>query len=314
MLYFGWKLKNMTFKPADFNQQPVSKIEVEERQISVFNTEGKNIDHSVVESFGEEWLKFNQFTKEDIELIGAQYFDIVGEDIANKNTYALDIGCGTGRWAKYLSTRVGFVEAIDPSDAVFAANKLLQDVPNIRISKASVDNIPFADETFDFAMSIGVLHHIPDTQQAMKDAVKKVKIGGHFFCYLYYNLDSRGFLFKTIFQISALFRKIVCKLPSGLKKVVCDLIAILVYMPFVLLTRFFNFIGLKKLALKIPLSDYANKSFFIIRNDALDRFGTSLEQRFSKIEVIAMMENSGLTNIVVSTGTPYYHAVGKRIF
>ena len=117
-----------------------------------------------------------------------------------------------------------------------------------------------------------------------------------------------------IFQISALFRKIVCKLPSGLKKVVCDLIAILVYMPFVLLTRFLNFIGLKKLALKIPLSDYANKSFFIIRNDALDRFGTSLEQRFSKIEVIAMMENSGLTNIVVSTGTPYYHAVGKRIF
>ena len=303
----------MNFKFADFNQQAVSVIEVEKNQIRVFDTEGKNIDHSVVESFGEEWLKFNQFTQADIDLVGAQYFDIVGKDIANENTYALDIGCGTGRWAKYLSTKVGFVEAIDPSDAVFAANKLLEDVPNIRISKASVDNIPFADETFDFAMSIGVLHHIPDTEQAMKDAVKKVKIGGHFFCYLYYNLDSRGILFKSIFQISAFFRKIVCRLPSSIKKVVCDLIAIFVYMPFILLTRFLNFIGLRKLALKIPLSDYANKSFFIIRNDALDRFGTSLEQRFSKIEVIAMMENSGLTNIVVSTGTPYYHAVGKRI-
>ena len=303
----------MNFKFADFNQQAVSVIEVEKNQIRVFDTEGKNIDHSVVESFGEEWLKFNQFTKEDIDQVGAQYFDIVGEDIANKNTYALDIGCGTGRWAKYLSTRVGFVEAIDPSDAVFAANKLLQDVPNIRISKASVDNIPFEDETFDFAMSIGVLHHIPDTQQAMKDAVKKVKIGGHFFCYLYYNLDSRGVLFKSIFQISAFFRKIVCRLPSGIKKIICDLIAIFVYMPFILITRFLNFIGLRKLALKIPLSDYADKSFFIIRNDALDRFGTSLEQRFSKIEVINMMENSGLTNIVVSNGTPYYHAVGKRV-
>ena len=303
----------MSFKPADFNQKAVSIIEAEEKQISVFNTEGKNIDHLVVESFGEEWLKFNQFTQADIELVGAQYFDIVGEVIANKNTYALDIGCGTGRWAKYLSTKVGFVEAIDPSDAVFAANKLLEDVPNIRISKASVDNIPFADETFDFAMSIGVLHHIPDTQQAMKDAVKKVKIGGHFFCYLYYNLDSRGILFKSIFQISAFFRKIVCRLPSSIKKVVCDLIAIFVYMPFILLTRFLNFIGLRKLALKIPLSDYANKSFFIIRNDALDRFGTSLEQRFSKVEVVTMMENSGLTNIVVSSGTPYYHAVGRRL-
>ena len=297
----------------DYNQKPIEIISTNNRNISVFNTDGKNIDKEVVESFGEEWLKFNQFTQADIDLVGAQYFDIVGEDIANKNTYALDIGCGTGRWAKYLSTRVGFVEAIDPSDAVFAANNLLQDVPNIRISKASVDNIPFADETFDFAMSIGVLHHIPDTQQAMTDAIKKVKIGGHFFCYLYYNLDSRGILFKSIFQISAFFRKLVCKLPSGIKKVVCDLIAIFIYVPFILLTRFLNFIGLKKLALKIPLSDYADKSFFIIRNDALDRFGTSLEQRFSKIEVIAMMENSGLTNIVVSSGTPYYHAIGKRV-
>ena len=297
----------------DYNQKPIEIISTNNRNISVFNTDGKNIDKEVVESFGEEWLKFNQFTQADIDLVGAQYFDIVGEDIANKNSYALDIGCGTGRWAKYLSTRVKFVEAIDPSDAVFAANNLLQDVPNIRISKASVDNIPFADETFDFAMSIGVLHHIPDTQQAMTDAIKKVKIGGHFFCYLYYNLDSRGILFKSIFQISAFFRKLVCKLPSGIKKVVCDLIAIFIYVPFILLTRFLNFIGLKKLALKIPLSDYADKSFFIIRNDALDRFGTSLEQRFSKIEVIAMMENSGLTNIVVSSGTPYYHAIGKRV-
>ena len=297
----------------DYNQKPVEIISTNNKNISVFNTDGKNIDKEVVESFGEEWLKFNQFTQADIDLVGAQYFDIVGEDIANKHTYALDIGCGTGRWAKYLSTRVGFVEAIDPSDAVFAANNLLQNVPNIRISKASVDNIPFANETFDFAMSIGVLHHIPDTQQAMMDAVKKVKIGGHFFCYLYYNLDSRGILFKSVFQISAFFRKIVCRLPSCIKKVVCDLIAIFVYMPFILLTRLLNFIGLNKLALKIPLSDYDDKSFFIIRNDALDRFGTSLEQRFSKIEVIAMMENSGLTDVVVSNGTPYYHAVGKRV-
>lgn len=71
--------------------------------------------------------------------------------------------------------------------------------------------------------------------------------------------------------------------------------------------------GLKKLALEIPLSDCTNKSFFIIRNDALYGFGTSLVQRFSKKEVITMMENSGLKNIVVSTGTPYYHAEGRKI-
>lgn len=45
---------------------------------------------------------------------------------------------------------------------------------------ASTDNIPFNDETFDFGMSIGVLHHIPNTQKALRDCVKKIKMGDTF--------------------------------------------------------------------------------------------------------------------------------------
>ena len=63
----------------------------------------------------------------------------------------------------------------------------------------------------------------------------------------------------------------------------------------------------------MPLSAYHNKSFFIIRNDALDRFGTRLEQRFSAKQIVEMMENAGLTNIVISHGAPYYHAIGKKL-
>jgi SAM-dependent methyltransferase len=240
------------------------------------------------------------------------YFDILTDDIINKNTYALDIGCGTGRWTKYLSNRIGFIEAIDPSNAVLAADYLLSGVDNVRIAKASVETIPFDDETFDFAMSIGVLHHIPDTQQAMIDCVKKVKKGGYFYCYLYYNLDNKGFIFKSLFHISNFFRKIVSRMPAGLKRFSCDLMAIFFYMPFVLTARLFNLIGLKKIARKIPLSDYANKSFFIIRNDTLDRFGTRLEQRFSKNQVEELMRRSGLENIIISPASPYYHAVGRK--
>lgn len=296
----------------EYSINPIEIIETDNQKISVFSTDGKNIDKGVVEAFGEEWLKFNKFSEVDIEQFGNQYFDIVDDSIINKSSYVLDLGCGSGRWAKYLAPKVGFIEAIDPSNAVFAANKLLKNVNNLRITKATVDNIPFADNTFDFAMSIGVLHHIPDTQQAMNDVVKKVKVRGHFYCYLYYNLDRRGVFFKLIFKLSTLLRLLVCKLPSVLKKFVCDCIAVLIYMPFILLTRFFYSLGLKKLGDKIPLNDYANKSFFVIRNDALDRFGTSLEQRFSKKEIIQMMTNAGLTNIVVSNGTPYYHAVGRK--
>lgn len=295
-----------------YKDQPLNYAKATNREIAVFSTEGDNIDAEVVKSFGDEWLKFHDFSDEIIDGIAKEYFDILNDQVVNKNSYALDIGCGTGRWTKWLTKRAGFIEAIDPSNAIFAADKLLGKIENVRLTKASVETIPFKDETFDFAMSIGVLHHIPDTQQAMKDCVRKVKKGGYFYCYLYYNLETRGWWFKTLYWLSDLIRKVVCKLPTGIKKIVCDVLAIVIYMPLVLWVRFLVLIGLRKIARRMPLSAYNNKSFFVIRNDALDKFGTRLEQRFSKVQVESMMRNCGLDNIVISPLTPFYHAIGKK--
>jgi ubiquinone/menaquinone biosynthesis C-methylase UbiE len=295
-----------------YNQEPIQVVKAKHKEINVFSTDVENIDAKVVAAFGEEWLKFNSFDEKTINKIAAEYFDIIDEKIVNKNTYAIDIGCGTGRWSKYLSKYAGFVECVDPSQAIFAADVLLADADNVRLSQASTESLPFPDETFDFAMSIGVLHHIPDTQKAMMDCVKKVKQEGYFYCYLYYNLDNRSPLYKLMFKGSNILRLFVSKLPQGIKKVVCDILAVVLYMPWVLLARFFVFIGMRKFARKIPLAAYENKTFFVIRNDSLDRFGTALEQRFSKKEVITMMENCGLTDILVSPRMPYYHAVGRK--
>ena len=298
---------------VNYNKEALKTVKANNREISIFSTEGKNIDPEVVKSFGEEWIKFQDYNDDEIRSLAIMYFDILTDNIINKNTYALDIGCGTGRWTKYLSNRIGFIEAVDPSNAVLAADYLLKDVNNVRITQASVETIPFDDETFDFAMSIGVLHHIPNTQQAMADCVKKVKKGGYFYTYLYYNLDNRGFFFKSVFLLSDPIRNVVSRMPAGLKRFSCDVLATLLYMPFVLTARLFYKIGLEKLAKKIPLSDYANKTFFIIRNDTLDRFGTRLEQRFSRKQVEEMMTKAGLQNIIVSPASPFYHAVGQKL-
>lgn len=297
----------------NYNTLPEKVIQSKTREINIFNVNGENMDKKVVKEFGEEWSKFHHFNDKSIKVVAEEYFDIIDSTIVNKNTYAIDIGCGSGRWTKYLASKAGFIEAVDPSDAIFAADKVLSDVGNVRLSKASVDTLPFYDETFDFAMSIGVLHHIPDTQKALIDCVKKVKKGGYFYIYLYYNLDKRGILFKTLFRITDLMRNIICKFPSALKKIVCDILALIIYMPLILFSRFLSFFGLKKISKKIPLSSYSNKSFFIIRNDALDRFGTGLEQRFSRSEIEEMMIKAGLSQILVSDGIPFYHAIGKKI-
>jgi ubiquinone/menaquinone biosynthesis C-methylase UbiE len=276
--------------------------------------ENSNIDWVTVESFGDEWLKFNNFDNAEIDQIGNEYFDIITDKMLNADTVALDVGCGTGRWTKYACKRAKFVEAIDPSKAVLSAAQLLQTCNNVRITQAELSSLPFNDESFDFVFSLGVLHHIPDTQQAIADCVKKVKKGGYFMVYLYYNLDSRGILYKSLFHISSIFRALVCRLPSKLKLIVCDLIAFTVYVPLVNLARLVKFLfPNKKWYQKLPLTVYINNSVGIMRNDALDRFGTPLEQRFSKITIEKMMSSCGLSNIVFSTGNPYWHAVGQKL-
>ncbi|MBL4702929.1 MAG: hypothetical protein JKY54_00275, partial [Flavobacteriales bacterium] len=122
-----------------------------------------------------------------------------------------------------------------------------------------------------------------------------------------------GGFYKFLFAIVNGIRKLVSSMPKGLKKFTCDVIAIFIYLPLVLWSRFFKWLSPKgSLWKKIPLSYYVDKSWNIIRNDALDRFGTPLEQRFTKIEIIEILESCGLENIVVSPGMPYWHAVGRK--
>lgn len=272
-----------------------------------------NIDHRTVDSFGEEWKTFKQFSEGELEKIGADYFDILPASLKSKQTVALDVGCGSGRWAAYIAPFVGHIDCIDPSIAVFSASEMLKAFNHIRITQTDVDNLPFPDESYDLVYSLGVLHHIPDTGIAMKKCVEKVKKGGYFLVYLYYKLDNRGPGYKLIFQASTLLRLVVSKLPSRVKKGVCNAIALTIYYPLAKTSHLVKKLGLGSTAGKLPLAYYGDKSFWIMRNDALDRFGTPLEQRFTKTQIEGMMRNAGLSEITFSNKAPYWHAIGRRL-
>jgi ubiquinone/menaquinone biosynthesis C-methylase UbiE len=298
-----------------YNSEPVQVYQHLGKQISSFlKSSGGNSDTATVNSFGHEWTEFNTFNDNEVKVAGDQYFDIIDSNMISKESSVLDIGCGMGRWSYYISDKVKFVEAVDPSDAVFSASEFTSKKSNIRVTQAGVDDIPFEDNSFDLVFSLGVFHHVPDTEAAIVKAVRKVKKGGHFMVYLYYSLDNRGFAFKLLFHLSNVLRIIISKLPGRLKSVVCDILAVTLYLPFVLLSKLIKKVSPSgNFHKKIPLSYYADKSMKIIRNDSLDRFGTPLEQRFSKIQIEQMMMKAGLTEIVFSPNEPYWHAVGKKI-
>jgi hypothetical protein len=114
-----------------------------------------------------------------------------------------------------------------------------------------------------------------------------------------------------LWRLSDFFRKIISKLPFPIKFFISQLIGFMVYWPlarFSLLMEKFGF-DVKN----FPLSDYRFKPFYVLRTDALDRFGTRLEHRFSKIEITDMLERAGFTNISFSENPPFWTAIAYRV-
>jgi len=296
-----------------YSSEPTTVLQREGLAVPSFDIAGPNLDEEIVGSFGAEWKRFSWFSDAAIEIAGAEYFDVVPTEILTAVGHALDAGCGSGRWSRYLSTRVGFVEAIDPSEAVFSAAELNRDRSNVRVSRASLDNLPFADGSFDLAICLGVIHHLPDPAMAVRRLVRKVRPGGHVLVYVYYDLEQRGPLYRGLFLLADAIRRVVSRLPHRMKGWVCDVLAFSIYLPLVAVSRAVSLVtGRRTAADHLPLAYYQNKSLRDIRTDALDRFGTAVERRFTREEFVAIMKAAGLEDIVVSPQAPFWHARGRR--
>jgi SAM-dependent methyltransferase len=298
-----------------FTVSPRSVIEAEGLSIPSFlDRDGAaNIDWETVESFGAEWEHFNAFSASEIEAMGDGYFDALPPGFLTPRTSVLEIGSGSGRWLRYLAPKVGRVEAIEPSSAVVVSARSAAPHPNVRVVQADLARCPYPEGAFDLVIALGVLHHMPDTARAVIDAARYVRPGGRLLVYLYYALDNRGRGFRALYAASNALRRGIVRLPERAKGAICDALAVTVYMPFVMAARAVAALAGPAAAERwVPLSYYRDRSFMVIRNDARDRFGTPLERRFSRGEVVAMLEAAGLEDVIVGEGQPYYHASARR--
>lgn len=272
----------------------------------------KNVDIKTVQSFGDEWSRFDQsaLSAAEADRIFNEYFAVFPWDKLPRSATGFDMGCGSGRWAKLMAPRVGHLHCIDPSSALDVAKLALASARNVSFHSATVDENPLLDNSQDFGYSLGVLHHVPDTAGAIRSCVAKLKPGAPFQLYLYYAFDNRSWMFKLAWRCSDLVRRGICRLPSTPKHLVTDALAVLVYYPLSRLALLADSMGFK--VSSIPLSYYRNHSFYTMRTDSRDRFGTPLEQRFTRKEIATMMEAAGLDDLRFSDHAPYWCAVGIK--
>lgn len=266
-----------------------------------------NIDPSTVASFGDEWARFDQSGVSEVELkrYFDSYFAVFPWHQLPADAEGFDMGCGSGRWAKFVAPRVGMLHCIDPSRALDVAKRTLADMENIQFHAASVDTVPLAIGSQDFGYSLGVLHHIPDTQAALNCCVRLLKSGAPFLVYLYYRFDNRPFWFRALWRASDVLRRVIHHLPAGLKHLVTDGLALFVYWPLARLAGWLK-------QPHFPLYAYRHASLYTMRTDSRDRFGTPLEQRFTRKQIEAMMGRAGLRNIHFHEAEPYWVAVGHK--
>jgi SAM-dependent methyltransferase len=272
-----------------------------------------NADNAVIDGFGQEWSKFDQSQADPAELraIFDLYFRIFPWEELPLNAVGFDMGCGSGRWAYFVAPLVGRLHCVDASPAALqVAMERLISQGNCEFHCASVESIPLADNSADFGYSLGVLHHVPDTQDGIDACVKKLKPGAPFLLYLYYAFDNRPWWFRGVWRISDLVRRFLSQLPFAVKARVCDVIAALVYWPLARTSKLLTWVGLRVDSL--PLAPYKDRSFYVMRTDALDRFGTRLEKRFTRNEIAAMMQQAGLERVRFSD-TPCWCAVGNKL-
>lgn len=276
----------------------------------------KNVDAQVARGFGEEWSTFRQdetnLPREQREAIFENYFRIFPWHLLPPHGgVGADIGCGTGRWAMMVAPRAAHLHLIDVSpDALAVARENLQSQANVSFHVSSVADIPLPARSLDFAFSLGVLHHVPDTQAAIEAIAGKLKSGAPFLIYLYYAFDNRPAWYGALWKLSNGIRVLVSRLPHCMRIVISETIAAAVYWPLARLAALLTRFGTSSQFL--PLSWYADKSFYVMRTDAYDRFCTRLEKRFTRAQIEQMLVRAGFKQIRFSDLPPYWCAVGIR--
>jgi ubiquinone/menaquinone biosynthesis C-methylase UbiE len=138
--------------------------------------------------FGDLWHKLDDEQFEQSVDLFANRFEANGFDLSwFKGKQCLDVGCGGGRYTIAMG-RLGAIQVVgcDISDDGLAdARSRAVGMANVTFERASAQDLPFDDGSFDFVCCSGVLHHTTDAHKGLDELARVLRPGGKFYLLLY---------------------------------------------------------------------------------------------------------------------------------
>ncbi len=242
-------------------------------------------------SFGYEWTTFDEVRDED-ESFAAIYFKDV--DLAGcAGAIGLDAGCGKGRFTRILGRYLKTVVALDGSEAVEAAVENLKEFDNICVVRADLRLPLFAEESFDFVMSLGVLHHLDDPREGFMHLVGYLAPGGQLLVYLYSRPETRNARAIALAAAAAV-RRVTVHLPHSTLRVLAAPIASVLYVGIVIPGRWGERIRKLRALKGLPMNTYRDKPFRSLVLDTFDRLSAPVEHRYTWSELEPWFADAGL--------------------
>lgn len=175
----------------------------------------------VAGSFAKQWETYRE-QREEYRWQFLDWIAPVTEEFF-QGKIILDAGCGKGRhltWASNFGA-----ELVVGVDLGFGSTQVAQrahsDRPNVAVIRADIFNLPFASGTFDYAYSIGVLHHLPDPEGGFRSVLDTVKPGGHISAWVY-GLENNEWIENWI---SPLRERVTSKLPPIILRAISKALA-----------------------------------------------------------------------------------------
>ncbi len=251
--------------------------------------------HTMVEAFRAGFLNY-------IHPLGPEFFP---------GKLGLDAGCGFGRHVYYAAEFGAEMVGVDFSAAIDAARANTAGRKGISLVQADIYRLPFREAAFDFAYSLGVLHHLPDPERGFRALVPLVKPGGTIFVWVY--STARPVVNALLETARTLTRRLPHRVLHGFSLAAAGI-------------DWGGFIGPYRLALHLPglaalaerltvprIKLYAQYPFQVSVADWFDRLAAPRRHYYGPDDLAGWAERAGLSDVhITPTGKYGWRLYGKR--